>query len=59
MNRISIQIVVVLLLLMSNAQAQFLNIKNDVFWNTKDEKKSITGMVCITKKLKRIATILL
>jgi hypothetical protein len=38
MNRISIQIVVVLLLLMSNAHAQFLNIKNDVFWNTKDGK---------------------
>lgn len=38
MNRISIQIVVALLLLMSNTHAQFLNIKNDVFWNTKDGK---------------------
>lgn len=27
-----------LLLFISHTQAQFLNIKNDVFWNTKDGK---------------------
>lgn len=30
--------IVVFLLLLSKAHAQFLNIKNDVFWNTKDGK---------------------
>lgn len=38
MKRFSINIVILLLLFISHTQAQFLNIKNDVFWNTKDGK---------------------